>query len=129
MMEGMKERINTSEAPAALGPYSQAIRYGNLVFLSGQIPLDTSNEVVGETVTDQTHQVFKNLIAVLTAAGTDLSKVMKVTVFLKDMNTFAEMNTVFAQYMPEPYPARSTIEVARLPKDVLVEIECIALVE
>lgn len=125
----MKERINTSEAPAALGPYSQAIRYGNLVFLSGQIPLDTSNEVVGETVTDQTHQVFKNLIAVLTAAGTDLSKVMKVTVFLKDMNTFAEMNTVFAQYMPEPYPARSTIEVARLPKDVLVEIECIALVE
>lgn len=128
-MEGMKERINTSEAPAALGPYSQAIRYGNLVFLSGQIPLDTSNEVVGETVTDQTHQVFKNLIAVLTAAGTDLSKVMKVTVFLKDMNTFAEMNTVFAQYMPEPYPARSTIEVARLPKDVLVEIECIALVE
>lgn len=128
-MEGMKERINTSEAPAALGPYSQAIRYGNLVFLSGQIPLDTSNEVVGETVTDQTHQVFKNLIAVLTAAGTDLSKVMKVTVFLKDMNTFAEMNTVFAHYMPEPYPARSTIEVARLPKDVLVEIECIALVE
>ncbi len=129
MMEGMKERINTSEAPAALGPYSQAIRYGNLVFLSGQIPLDTSNQVVGETVTDQTHQVFKNLIAVLTAAGTDLSKVMKVTVFLKDMNTFAEMNTVFAQYMPEPYPARSTIEVARLPRDVLVEIECIALVE
>ncbi|WP_034343238.1 RidA family protein [Deinococcus misasensis] len=125
----MKERINTSEAPAALGPYSQAIRYGNLVFLSGQIPLDTSNQVVGETVTDQTHQVFKNLIAVLTAAGTDLSKVMKVTVFLKDMNTFAEMNTVFAQYMPEPYPARSTIEVARLPRDVLVEIECIALVE
>lgn len=129
MMKGMKERINTSEAPAALGPYSQAIRYGNLVFLSGQIPLDTSNQVVGETVTDQTHQVFKNLIAVLTAAGTDLSKVMKVTVFLKDMNTFAEMNTVFAQYMPEPYPARSTIEVARLPRDVLVEIECIALVE
>lgn len=129
MMEGMKERINTSEAPAALGPYSQAIRYGNLVFLSGQIPLDTSNQVVGETVTDQTHQVFKNLIAVLTAAGTDLSKVMKVTVFLKNMNTFAEMNTVFAQYMPEPYPARSTIEVARLPRDVLVEIECIALVE
>lgn len=129
MMEGMKERINTSEAPAALGPYSQAIRYGNLVFLSGQIPLNASNEVVGDNVTDQTHQVFKNIIAVLTAAGTDLSKVMKVTVFLKDMNSFADMNAVFAQYMPEPYPARSTIEVARLPKDSLVEIECIALVE
>ncbi|GEM48426.1 RidA family protein [Deinococcus cellulosilyticus] len=125
----MKERINTSEAPAALGPYSQAIRYGNLVFLSGQIPLNNNNEVVGDNVTDQTHQVFKNIIAVLTAAGTDLSKVVKVTVFLKDMNTFTEMNTVFAQYMPEPYPARSTIEVARLPKDSLVEIECIALVE
>ncbi|GGJ37180.1 RidA family protein [Deinococcus roseus] len=125
----MKERINTPEAPAALGPYSQAIRQGNLVFLSGQIPLNTSNEVVGENVTDQTHQVFKNLIAVLTAAGTDLSKVLKVTVFLKDMNTFADMNAVFSQYMPEPYPARSTIEVARLPRDVQVEIECIAVVE
>lgn len=120
--------VTSPNAPAAIGPYSQAIDMGNLIFTSGQIPLDPqTGEVVSTNVTEQTHQVIKNLQAVLEQAGSDLSQVVKATVFIKDMNQFAEINTVYGQYFSQNPPARSCVEVARLPKDVLVEIEVIAL--
>jgi 2-iminobutanoate/2-iminopropanoate deaminase len=121
--------IQSSAAPKAIGPYSQAITANGMVFCSGSIPLDpTSMDVVAGGVVEQTHQVIKNLSAVLNAAGSDLSKVVKTTVFLKNMSDFAAMNGVYATYFTSNPPARSTVEVARLPRDVLVEIECIALV-
>ena len=122
----MKTIIATEHAPAAVGPYSQAVSYGDLIFASGQIPLRPDGSLVEQEITAQAEQVFANIKAVLAAAGSDLSKVIKATVFLADMNDFAAMNAVYSQYMPEPYPARSTIQVARLPRDVLVEIEIIA---
>ena len=129
-MSEAKASIQTNEAPAAIGPYSQAIRIGNLVFTSGQVALDpATGQVVPGGIEAQTHRVLKNLRAVLEAAGLDLSRVIKTTVFLKDMNHFAAMNTIYAEYFQEesiPAPARSTVEVARLPKDALVEIEVIA---
>lgn len=119
--------INTPKAPQAIGPYSQAIQVNDLLFLSGQIPLDPDTMVlVGENVTEQTEQIFKNVKAVLTAAGVSLANVVKTTVFLKDMNDFGAMNEVYARTFGEHKPARSAVEVARLPKDCLVEIECIA---
>lgn len=119
--------IKTSQAPEAIGPYSQAVSTGNLVFCSGQIPLDPETmELVGGTVTAQTKQVLKNLSEVLKAANSGLDKVLKTTVFLKDMNDFVEMNEVYAAAFGDHKPARATVEVARLPKDVKVEIECIA---
>lgn len=122
--------ISTSNAPAAIGPYSQAIKMGNLVYTSGQIPLDPANgQVVTGTAEVQTHQVLTNLKAVLEAAGTSLDKVIKTTVFIKDMNDFAAINTVYGSYFTATPPARSCVEVARLPKDVLVEIEAVAYVE
>jgi len=125
-----KIAISTHNAPAAIGPYAQAIRCGDLLFTSGQIAIDpTTGQVVSEGITEQATQVLENLKAILTAAGADLSQVVKTVVFLKDMNDFAAMNAVYATYLaPEGTipPARSTIEVARLPKDVLVEIEVIA---
>jgi 2-iminobutanoate/2-iminopropanoate deaminase len=122
----MKTIIATEHAPAAVGPYSQAVSYGDLIFASGQIPLRPDGSLVEQEITAQAEQVFANIKAVLAAANSDLSKVIKATVFLADMNDFAAMNAVYSKHMPEPYPARSTIQVARLPRDVLVEIEIIA---
>lgn len=122
------KKIATSEAPAAIGPYSQAITFGNLLFTSGQIPLGLDGQVVAGGIEEQTHQVFRNLKAVLTEAGTDFGNVVKATVFIKDMNQFGQVNEIYASYFGEHKPARSTVEVARLPKDVLVEIELIAAV-
>lgn len=121
--------ISTSNAPEAIGPYSQAVVAGDLVFCSGQIPLDPSTMAIIEGgVADQTTQVLKNLSEVLKAAGSGLEKVVKTTVFLKDMNDFVAMNEVYADRFGDHKPARATVEVARLPKDVLVEIECVAQV-
>ena len=122
----MKEIVQTGDAPAAIGPYSQAVRSGPWVITSGQIPLTPAGELVEGGVTEQTEQVIANLRAVLAAAGSDLSRVIKSTVFLADMNEFAAMNAVYERHFPAPYPARSTVQVARLPRDVRVEIEVIA---
>jgi 2-iminobutanoate/2-iminopropanoate deaminase len=126
-----KTAISTHDAPAAIGPYSQAVRVGEMLFASGQVALDpkTGNLVAGG-ITEQTTQVMENIKAVLAKAGIDLVHVVKTTVFLKNMNDFAAMNAVYAKYMaPEGVtpPARSTVEVARLPKDALVEVEVIAM--
>ena len=117
--------IATDQAPAAIGPYAQAVKLGNLLFTSGQIPLGLDGEVVAGGVEEQTHQVFANLKAVLAEAGADFQDVVKATVFIKDMGQFAEINAIYASYFGDHKPARSTVEVARLPKDVLVEIELI----
>ena len=121
--------ISTAAAPAAIGPYCQAIVHGDVVYCSGQIPLDPQTmTVVAGGIEPQTEQVLKNLRAVLEAAGSDLSKVMKTTVFLQDLADFPKMNEVFERAFGGHKPARSTVQVARLPRDVLVEIECIASV-
>lgn len=125
----MKEVISTEKAPGAIGPYSQAIKTGNMVFCSGQIPIDpATGEFVSQDVSEQTEQVFKNLIAVLEAAGASLDDVVKTTVFLADMGEFAAMNDVYARYFVDNKPARATVQAARLPRDARVEIECIAVV-
>jgi len=122
--------IQTSEAPAAIGPYTQAIRCGQFIYTSGQIPLDPqSGELVGEDIQAQTHRVLRNLQAVLSSAGASLNSVVKTTVFLSTMSDFQAMNTVYASYFSGVTPARSTIAVAELPRKALVEIECVALVE
>jgi len=124
----MKEVIATDKAPKAIGPYSQAIRAAGMVFCSGQIALDpTTGQVVGNDVKAQTDRALKNLSAVLAQAGTDLSKVVKTTVFLKNMGDFTSMNEVYSHFFSNQPPARSTVEAARLPKDALVEIDVIAL--
>lgn len=122
----MVKTITTANAPAAIGPYSQAIAFGNLLFTSGQIPLKPDGTLVEGGIKEQTHQVFQNLKAVLAEAGTDLSKVVKATVFVKDLSQFSELNEVYGEYFSTHKPARSTVEVARLPKDVFVEIELLA---
>lgn len=120
------KKIETTNAPAAIGPYSQGYIVNGLLFTSGQIPLDPANgEIVGITIEEQTHQVMKNLGALLEAAGTSYEKVVKTTCFLSDMNDFAAFNTVYAQYMTEK-PARSCVAVKTLPKNVLCEVEVIA---
>ena len=125
----MMQTISTENAPGAIGPYSQAVVTGNMVFCSGQIPIDTATgQFVSEDVAEQTEQVLKNLTAVLEAAGSSLTKVVKTTVFLADMNDFAAMNDVYARYFDANKPARATVQAARLPRDARVEIECIALV-
>jgi len=125
----MNEVISTENAPGAIGPYSQAIKAGGMVFCSGQIPIDpATGQFVSENVAEQTVQVFKNLEAVLKAAGTGLGNVVKTTVFLADMNDFTEMNEVYSQFFSENKPARATVQAARLPRDAKVEIECIATV-
>lgn len=125
----MKETISTENAPSAIGPYSQAVKVGNFVFCSGQIPIDpATGEFVSEEVTDQTRQVLKNLSAVLEAAGSSLANVVKTTVFLVDMNDFAQMNEVYAEFFSENKPARATVQAARLPRDTRVEIDCIAII-
>jgi 2-iminobutanoate/2-iminopropanoate deaminase len=119
--------VTTTGAPGAIGPYSQAIRAGDFVFLSGQIPLDpATGKIAGDGIVDQTHQVLKNLGAVLTAAGASYSKVVKTTVYLADMSEFNAMNQVYADYFGAPAPARATVQAARLPRDVRVEIDAIA---
>ena len=122
----MKEAVATTAAPAAIGPYSQATISGQVVYTSGQIPLLPDGSLLEGDVEVQARQVLENLKAVLTAAGSGLERVLKTTVFLKDMDDFAAMNAVYAEYFTEPYPARSTVQVARLPRDVRVEIEAVA---
>jgi 2-iminobutanoate/2-iminopropanoate deaminase len=123
-----KEMVKTDKAPQAIGPYSQAVKAGNFVFCSGQIPLDPrTGSLVEGGVDVQTRRVLENLEAVLSAAGSSLGQVLKTTVFLKDMNSFTEMNSVYGEFFKETPPARATVEVSRLPKDVLVEIEVVAL--
>ena len=124
----MKESVVTDLGPKAIGPYSQAIKANGLVFLSGQIPLDpqTQQIVVGD-IAQQTERVLDNLKAIVQAAGSSLDRVLKTTVFLADMNDFSAMNAVYARYFSNQPPARSTVEVARLPRDVRVEIDLIAL--
>jgi len=124
----MREIISTDQAPKAIGPYSQAIRAGGLIFTSGQVALDpATQQVVGSDVVSQTDRVLGNLAAILQAAGSSLEKVLRCTVFLKNMGDFAAMNEVYGRYFSQAPPARSTVEAARLPKDVLVEIDVIAL--
>lgn len=121
-----KIRISTPKAPAAIGPYSQGIEIGSYVFTSGQIPLTADGNLAGTSIEEQVHQAMQNAEQILLAAGTSLANVVKTTVFLADMNDFQAMNTVYAKYFEADPPARSAIQVARLPKDVKVEIEMIA---
>jgi 2-iminobutanoate/2-iminopropanoate deaminase len=126
----MRTIISTDGAPKAIGPYSQAVAYNGLVYCSGQIPLDPATGTVIEgDIAAQTERVLENLKAVLQAAGSSFALVLKTTVFLKDMGEFAKMNEVYGRYFPADAPARATVEAARLPRDVRVEIECIAAVE
>ena len=124
----MKEIIATEDAPRAIGPYSQAVRAGNFVFASGQIPIDpATGEFVPGGIAEQTEQVLKNLTAVFAAAGVGLDQVVKTTVFLADMNDFTAMNEVYGTFFSEAPPARATVQAARLPRDAKVEIEAIAV--
>jgi 2-iminobutanoate/2-iminopropanoate deaminase len=125
-----REIVSTDHAPAAIGPYSQGMRFnGELVYTAGQIPLDpATGQISGSTVAEQTERVIRNLAGILEAAGSSLNNVVKTTVYLKNMNDFADMNAVYGRFFGVNPPARSTVEVARLPKDVLVEIECLAIV-
>jgi len=126
----VKKIVKTEKAPAPVGPYNQAIISGNFVFTAGQIPINPeTGNLEPNDIKIQTKRVIENLRAVLQASGSDLSEVVKTTVFLKDMNDFALMNEVYAQYFSDNSPARSAVEVARLPKDVLVEMECIAILK
>jgi 2-iminobutanoate/2-iminopropanoate deaminase len=123
----MKKEIKTENAPAAIGPYSQAIEVNGFIFASGQIPIiPSTGELNTGSIGEQTRQVLENLSAVLEAAGTSLDNAVKCTVFLHDMNDYGEMNAVYGEYFNPPYPARAAVQVARLPKDVKVEIEVIA---
>ena len=124
----MKEIIATGDAPQAIGPYSQAVRAGNMVFASGQIPLDpATKEFVAGGIAEQTEQVLKNLTAVFAAAGVGMDQIVKTTVFLADMNDFTAMNDVYGKYFSDNPPARATVQAARLPRDAKVEIEAIAV--
>ncbi|WP_456409768.1 RidA family protein [Oceanithermus sp.] len=120
------QRVQTERAPAAIGPYSQAVRAGGWVFVSGQIPLTSAGELVEGGIETQTEQALRNLQAVLEAAGSGLDRVVQVNAFLASMDDFARFNEVYARFFSEPYPARAVIEAARLPKDVRVEVACIA---
>ncbi len=124
------EEIKTGAAPGAIGPYSQGVRSGKLLFLSGQIPIEPKlGEVVPGGIEAQTHQVLKNLSEVLKEGGATLGSVVKTTVYLKDLGNFSEMNNIYAEYFSAPYPARATVEVSELPKGVELEIDAIAVVE
>ncbi len=125
-----KEIINSEKAPAPIGPYNQAVKAGGFLFTSGQIALDAeSGQLIEGGIEEQARKVLDNLLAVLKAANADFNSVVKTTIFLKDMNDFAAVNSVYAEYFTDSAPARSTVEVARLPKDVLVEIDCIAIIQ
>ena len=125
-----KQVISTSLAPSAIGPYSQAIRAGDLLFVSGQIPIDpaTGKIIDGKTIQAQTRRVLQNLTAIVMAAGGSIDSIVKTTVYLRDMGDFAEMNAVYAEFFRMRAPARATIEAARLPRDVSIEIDCIAVI-
>jgi 2-iminobutanoate/2-iminopropanoate deaminase len=124
----MREVITTKDAPHGIGPFSQAIRAGGMVFVAGPVPVDPrTGIVVAGDLFVQTERVFQNLVAILEAAGSSLEKVVRVGVFLKDLNDFARFNELYARYFPSDPPARTTVEAARLPKDVLVEIDAIAI--
>lgn len=123
----MKEIISTNQAPQAIGSYSQAVKHGDLIYCSGQIPLHPETmEIVGSTAAVQTKQVMENLGEVLKAAGSDYSKVLKCTIYMKNMDDFSEVNEIYGSFFPSSPPARATVEVSRLPKDVLIEIDLIA---
>lgn len=123
----MNKAIHTENAPAAIGPYSQAIRWGNTVYVSGQIPIDpATGTFAGEDIVTQTRQSLTNIRNILAAEGLDMSRVVKTTVMLKDIGDFAAMNEVYAEFFTAPYPARAAYQVAALPKDARVEIECVA---
>lgn len=125
-----KNIIETNQAPAAIGPYSQAVKTGNLLFVSGQIPLDPqTGTMVTDGIETETHRVMKNLEAILTAANTTLAQVVKTTIFLKSMDDFAKVNAVYASYFTGNFPARETVEVSRLPKDARVEISVVAVTQ
>lgn len=119
------EQISTKNAPAAIGPYSQAIKVGNLLFTSGQIPINPATGEIPEGVEAQAEQALTNVKNLIEASGASIDNVVKTTVFIKDMNDFAAINAIYAKYFTEPFPARSCVEVARLPKDVLLEVETI----
>lgn len=121
------QAISTQNAPQAIGPYVQAVQHGNVIYTSGQIPLTKDGVLSGEDIATQTHQVMKNIEAILLAAGTDMNHVIKTTCFLSDMNNFAAFNEVYKSYFDRNFPARSCVEVARLPRDLLVEVEAIAV--
>ena len=125
-----KNVVSTTDAPSAIGPYSQAIQVGNFLFVSGQIPINpTTGQLIEETgIKAQTRRVLANVQAIVSAAGGSLENVVRTTVFLRDMNDFAEMNSVYAEYFQSAPPARSTVQAARLPRDVAVEIDCIAVI-
>lgn len=124
----MKEKVTTEDAPAAIGPYSQAIKANGFVFVSGQVALDPrTGQLVGEDVKAQTRRVLENIKAILEASGSSLDKVVKATVYLKDLNHFNQMNEIYGEYFKENPPARATVQVSRLPRDAAVEIEVIAL--
>ena len=125
----MKTAIKTAKAPAAIGPYSQGIKVGNIIITSGQLPIDVTTGEFPEGIEAQTLQSLKNCQAILEEAGASMATVVKTTVFLSDMNNFAAMNGVYATFFEGDCPARSAVQVARIPKDALVEIECIALVD
>lgn len=122
----MKKSISTSKAPQAIGPYSQGMSFGDLIFTSGQIPVNPATSEIPSCISEQTRQALSNVSAILEAAGSSMNKVLKTVVYIKNMNDFAAMNEVYATFFQEPYPARTTVEVARLPKDVLIEIEAVA---
>lgn len=122
----MKKAISTQNALQAIGPYSQGVSFGDLIFTSGQIPVNPATSEIPAGIKEQTKQVLSNISAVLSASGSSMDKVLKTVVYIKDMNDFVAMNEVYASFFKEPFPARTTVEVARLPKDVLVEIEAIA---
>ncbi|WP_432662145.1 RidA family protein [Wukongibacter baidiensis] len=123
-----KETISTKNAPAAIGPYSQGVKVNNMIYTSGQLPIDIKTGEMPDTIEEQTRKSLENVKAIIEEAGSDMSKVFKTTVFLSDMNNFAKMNEVYKEFFTENYPGRSAVEVARLPKDALVEIEAIATV-
>ena len=126
----MKEIVSTERAPRAIGPYSQAVRSGNFLFASGQIPIDpATGEFVAGGITEQTEQVMRNVSAILEAAGAGLQQVVKTTVFLADMDDFTAMNEVYGRFFGEDPPARATVQAARLPRDARVEIEAIAMLD
>ncbi len=123
----MKTIVNTDKAPAAIGPYSQAIKGNGLMFISGQLPVNPADNTIPATVEAQAKQSLENVVAILAAEGLTTEAVVKTTVFLKNMNDFAAVNAIYAQYFTNDFPARACVEVARLPKDALVEVEAIAL--
>lgn len=124
----MKEKIESMKAPAAIGPYSQAVNNGGLVFVSGQLPIDReTGEIVSDDVSDQTRQSLENIKSILAEVGYDMDRILKTTVYLQDMNDFSAMNQVYETYFTAPYPARAAFQVAKLPKGAKVEIEAVAM--